>query len=355
MNQMIKIGYNNSTKHYGSHTHYEKPDRVNFCVDRLKKEFDEKYFMNPNSNSIDINDLMKIIKLVHNQEYINRMKNFKSKSFICRNCSKKNMFREEKTFEEALEKKNICFICDTVLDFDNLFCYASIDTYYTYHTFQIALEAIGVVKNLLDLMISNDMKYTFGLIRPPGHHCNNDPNGFCVFNNVMIGAKYAQEIGFKSVLILDVDFHHGDGTQKLIEANPDPNISFVSIHGYGDVIYPGTGGESNLKQNILNIPLAMTPHLESRIYITDDYYQELLDSQVFPFINNIKPELIIVSLGFDAHKDDPLEGMAISDLTYIYLTLKLKQLNKPVMFVLEGGYNIKTIGRIIPKMIEILG
>ena len=170
----------------------------------------------------------------------------------------------------------------------------------------------------------------------------------------MVGAKYAQKIGFSKVLILDVDFHHGDGTQQLIEANPDPNISFVSIHGYGEAIYPGTGKESNLGQGILNIPLVMTQHLESRSYITDDYYQELLDSQVFPFINNISPDLIIVSLGFDAHKDDPLEGMAISDLTYIYLTLKLKQLDKPVMFVLEGGYNIKTIGRVIPKIIEIL-
>lgn len=98
----------------------------------------------------------------------------------------------------------------------------------------------------------------------------------------------------------------------------------------------------------------MTPHPESRTYITDDYYQELLDSRVYPFINNINPELIIVSLGFDAHQDDPLEGMGISDLTYIYLTQKLKELGKPVMFVLEGGYNIKTISRMIPNMIKIL-
>lgn len=350
---MIKIGYNNSTKHIGSITHYEKPDRVNFCVDRLKKEFDEKYFIN-NNNPIDTNNLMKIIKTVHSQEYIERMKNFKSKSFVCRKCSEKNIFEEKKTIEEALEINNKCSRCKNELDLDNLYCYASIDTYYTYQTYQIALEAVGVVKNLLDLMISSNIKYTFGLIRPPGHHCNNDPNGFCVFNNVMIGAKYAQQLGFESVLILDVDFHHGDGTQKLIEDNPDPNISFISIHGYGEAVYPGTGGESILEKNILNIPLEMTPHPESRTYITDDYYQELLDSRVYPFINNINPELIIVSLGFDAHQDDPLEGMGISDLTYIYLTQKLKELGKPIMFVLEGGYNIKTISRMIPNMIKIL-
>lgn len=349
---MIKIGYNNSTKHYGSTSHYEKPDRVNFCIDRLKKELYDKYFIQ--SNTLDTEQLYNLAKKVHTEEYIDRMKKFKSKSFICRNCNKKNIFREEKTFEEALTNKHCCTNCDIVFNFDNLYCYATIDTYLTYYTFQIALEAFGVVKNLLDLMTLNDTKYTFSLIRPPGHHCNNDPNGFCVFNNVMIGTKYAQEIGFEKVLILDVDFHHGDGTQQLIEANPDPNISFVSIHGYGEAIYPGTGDKSNLEQNILNIPLNMTPHLESRTYITDDYYQEILDNQVFPFINNFNPDLVIVSLGFDAHQDDPLEGMNISDLTYVYLTLKLKQLGKPIMFVLEGGYNIKTIGRIIPKMIEIL-
>lgn len=185
-------------------------------------------------------------------------------------------------------------------------------------------------------------------------HCNNDPNGFCVFNNVMMGTKYAQKIGFEKVLILDVDFHHGDGTQALLEANPDPNISFVSVHGYGEAIYPGTGIKSNLEQGILNIPLAMTPYLESREYVTDNFYQELLNTRVFPFIDNKNPDLIIVSLGFDAHRDDPLEGMNITDLTYIYLAQQLKQLAKPVMFVLEGGYNIKTIGRMIPKIISAL-
>lgn len=349
---MIKIGYNNSTKHYGSITHYEKPDRVNFCIERLKKELYEKYFVS--TNSYDTNQLFDLVKSVHKEEYIERMKNFKSKSFVCRNCNKKNTFREPKTFEDAILVKSCCIGCDIGFDLENIFCYASIDTYYTHHTFEIAFEAIGVVKNLLDLMKSNNIKYTFSLIRPPGHHCNNDPNGFCVFNNVMVGTKYAQKIGFEKVLILDVDFHHGDGTQQLIEENPEQNISFVSIHGFGETIYPGTGGKSNLEHNILNIPLHMDSYLESRLYVTDDYYQKILDSQVFPFINDKNPDLIIVSLGFDAHQDDPLEGMNISDLTYIYLTLKLKQLNKPVMFVLEGGYNIKTIGRLVPKMISIL-
>ncbi len=352
---MIKIGYNNSSKHYGSIWHYEKPERVEFCIEMLKREFGNKYFVCTNTDT-DPNQLIGLVRLVHSNEYVEKMKNFESNIFICRGCNKKNSFAywNKKTFMEAIEEKSDCIGCDEELNVDNIYTFASIDTYYTYHTFNIALEAIGVVRDLLDLMVIPKNKYSFALIRPPGHHCNNDPNGFCVFNNVYVGAKYAQTIGFEKVLILDVDFHHGDGTQRLIEANPDPNISFVSIHGFGEVIYPGTGSKSNPDLNILNIPLEMSKDSESRIYITDEFYQEILNSQVFPFVSNKDPDLILVSLGFDAHKDDPLEGMNITDLTYLYLVSKLKQLEKPVMFVLEGGYNIKTIARVVPKMIKLL-
>ena len=356
---MIKIGYNNSSKHSGSIYHFEKPERVIFCVEMLKKEFGDKYFI---SNETEINtnntknDLLHIVGLGHNADYIERMKVYKSNIFVCKNCGVKNLFsqKNKKSFIEAIISKKNCINCDKYFNLDNIYCFASIDTYYTYYTFDIALEAIGVIKNLLDLMIISETKYSFALIRPPGHHCNNDPNGFCVFNNVYIGTKYAQKIGFEKVLILDIDFHHGDGTQKLIEANPDENISFVSIHGFGEVIYPKTGFSSNTNFNILNIPLEMTKDIESRLYITDDYYQNILDTQIFPFISQKNPDLIIVSLGFDAHRDDPLEGMNITDSTYLYLSLKLKQLSKPILFVLEGGYNIKTIARIIPKIVNIL-
>lgn len=369
---MIKIGYNDSTKHYGDLSHYEKPSRVNFCLGILQNDLADEYFI-PISNTDtenNISKLIELVKLAHTNQYIEKMKDFKSKSFICRMCGKKNVFGKEKSIPQAIMLKSICSGCDNKLDFSNLYCYASIDTYYTHYTFNIALEAVGVIGNLLDWMsgldgngvgvskveaeTQNQTKYSFALVRPPGHHCNNDPNGFCVFNNVYIGAKYAQKKGFEKVLILDVDFHHGDGTQQLIEASPDPNIFFVSIHGYGDEIYPGTGGISSNNENILNIPLGMNKDKESREYITDDFYQNILDTQVFPFVQASNPNLIVVSLGFDAHQADPLEGMGISDLTYIYLALKLKQLGIPVMFVLEGGYNIKTIARIIPKMISIM-
>lgn len=351
---MIKIGYNNSSKHFGSSTHYEKPDRVNFCVSRLKNELvDNDYFIHSQTNK-NLFQLIQIAKLVHHDKYIETMRDFESKSFVCRNCNKKNSSKNRQTLNSFVISNEKCTHCFNPFNLDNIYCYATPDTFYTGYTFYVAMDAIGVVSNLLDTMITGEIKYTFALVRPPGHHCNNDPNGFCVFNNALISAKYAQKINFSKILILDVDFHHGDGTQKLLEETPDPDISFVSIHGYGEGIYPGTGDKSNLEKNILNIPLEMTHHEETREYITDEFYQKILDSQVFPFIKEKNPDLIIVSLGFDAHQSDPLEGMNITDLTYIYLTLKLKEYGCQVMFLLEGGYNIKTIGRVIPQMVNIL-
>lgn len=350
---MIKIGYNDSSQHYGLSTHYEKPSRVNFCVNKLKKELAEEYFLQKLSE-INSEKVIELVKQVHTNEYVERIVNFKSHIFICRNCEKKKFTDEAKTFNDLITNKEKCVYCVNLFDLSNMFCYLNSDTFYTGYTFTIALEAIDVIVDLLNIMKKNEINYTFALVRPPGHHCNNNPNGFCIFNNAFVGAKYAQKLGFEKVLILDVDFHHGDGTQELLEANDEPNISFVSIHGYGKTIYPGTGFESNLDKNILNIPLQMTHYIDSREYITDEFYQSILNSQVFPFIENTNPNLIIVSLGFDAHQADPLEGMNITDETYIYLTSELKKLNIPVMFLLEGGYNIETIGRIIPQMVNVL-
>ena len=216
------------------------------------------------------------------------------------------------------------------------------------------MEGVGVVLALLDVLnVNSNIKTLFALIRPPGHHCNNEPNGFCIFNNVFIGAKYAQSLGWKKVLILDIDFHHGDGTQGLIQADEDPDISFVSIHGYGDRIYPGTGKLSSLDDNILNIPLDIDLDIDSRLYITDEYYQNILVTQVFPFVKEQNPDLIIISLGFDAHQDDPLEGMNITDETYLFVANELKKLSKPLLFVTEGGYNVKTIRRLVPKILSL--
>ena len=349
---MYKIGYNNSSKHYGSSMHYEKPDRLEYCIGELAKSINQSNFID--QSKLDIAKTLNLIQKIHSQEYLSKIQNFKSKVFICRICGKKNNSSTPITFSDFISSSKECVECCGQLNLDNLYCFVSIDTYYTAYTYQIALEGVGVVLALLDVINANsNIKSLFALIRPPGHHCNNDPNGFCIFNNVFIGAKYAQSLGWKKVLILDIDFHHGDGTQALIQADEDPDISFVSIHGYGDRIYPGTGKLSSLDDNILNIPLDIDLDIESRLYITDEYYQNILVTQVFPFVKEQNPDLIIISLGFDAHQDDPLEGMNITDETYLFVANELKKLSKPLLFVTEGGYNVKTIRRLVPKMLSL--
>ncbi len=351
---MIKIGTNNSSKHNSPIFHFEKPERTEFCIEYLKKNHDNSVFIE--INNFDYENIEKIISLVHSKNHINRIKNIKTNTLVCKKCNMKNIKKKKRTFDEFFESKINCINCNNIFTNDNTCCFISNDTYLTSYTFTIVLEAVSIIKSLIDLINKKESKYSFAIIRPPGHHCNNDPNGFCIFNNVYIGAKYAQTQGFEKILILDVDFHHGDGTQQLLENDTKEksnNISFVSIHGYGKMIYPGTGKNTLLNKNILNIPLMITQEKESRSYITDEYYQNILTTKVFPFIQTQNPDLIIVSLGFDAHCDDPLEGMNITDKTYLFLTEKLKNMSKPILFVLEGGYNIKTIARVIDNMVKL--
>ncbi len=354
---MFRIGYNNSLKHYGGSTHYEKPERTYYCIENLKLNFDPRYFIDILTSHPDYQEqkefALDIIKQVHSEDYVQKIEFYRTNFVICRDCEKRTNLKTKRTLEDFIITRPDCSGCNKKFSINNMYSYASIDTYYTGHTFQIALEAIMVLNKLLIEMKKNTLQSSFAIIRPPGHHCNNDPNGFCIFNNVFVTAKQAQKLGWKKVLILDVDFHHGDGTQELIEKDNDPDISFVSIHGYGPNIYPGTGKNSVIEKNILNIPISMGLDQISRLYITDEYYQNILVNQVFPFINQQSPEFIIISLGFDAHKEDPLEGMNISDQTYLFLTEELKKLNIPVLFVLEGGYNIETISRLITQMISI--
>ena len=354
---MIRIGYNNSIKHYGSSTHLEKPERTSYCIENLKAIYPNDYFINVSEVQTDYQEqkelALSIIKQVHSPSYLARIEGFKTNFLICRKCEKQTVITTRRTFDDFITDYPKCEVFDDIFNMDNMYCYASIDTYFTSHTYQIAMEGVMVLLKLLNQMSTYNLNSSWGIIRPPGHHCNNDPNGFCVFNNVVIAAHQAQKLGWAKVLILDVDFHHGDGTQQLLEKIDDPDISFVSIHGHGQNIYPGTGKYSNLDTNILNIPISIGLDEKSRSYVTDEFYQNLLVNQAFPFVHEQNPDFIIVSLGFDAHRDDPLEGLNITDSTYLFLASELRKINKPVLFVLEGGYNVTTVARLMAQMIKI--
>jgi len=198
--------------------------------------------------------------------------------------------------------------------------------------------AAGSTLNLMKQIGNGSVKHGVAIVRPPGHHAHySKGSGFCFFNNVVIAAKYVESLGFK-VAIVDWDIHQNDGVVDILRTlnNPD-NILAISIHRYDHGrYYPGTGKEENTK-NILSIPLNKTAY--------DEDYYKIFDSIILPRLGQFNPDFIVVSAGFDAGKGDPLGGYQVTPNGYYNLTKRLLSFGKPMMLVLEGGYNLNTIAQ----------
>jgi acetoin utilization deacetylase AcuC-like enzyme len=177
----------------------------------------------------------------------------------------------------------------------------------------------------------------FALVRPPGHHAlSGSAMGFCIFNNVAIAARHAQRaLGAERVAIVDVDVHHGNGTEETFRG--DDAVLFVSLHQWP--LYPGTGGPGTSDDTILNIPLA--PGSGDREYAAA--FDELVEPRVAAF----RPDVLLVSQGFDAHIDDPLAGMALTAEGFRDLARRCAALAPRVAAVLEGGYNVETLPSLV--------
>ena len=192
--------------------------------------------------------------------------------------------------------------------------------------------------------LSNGVNNVFCAVRPPGHHAERDrAMGFCLFNNIAIGAKYAQKMyNVKRVFIIDWDVHHGNGTQNAFYN--DPAVFYVSLHQ--EYLFPGTGrsdetGNGDGKGFTMNLPL---PHGQG-----DKEYISLFKKRIYPEIINYKPDLIMISAGFDAHINDPLGSMNITSegfgkLTDIICEASDKVCKGRIVSVLEGGYNLEALG-----------
>lgn len=350
---MLKIGYNISDQHVGSNTHLECPERINYSIRKMLENLSSNIFLtNITYNQIS---LLQMIKMVHSDTYISHLLNYVPKDYTCRRCTNRKSSKGMK-FAKYIENVKICSTCkDTNKEITetSIYCYLDPDTYYTPRTFDIVLDGIGVLKQLLD-EIKNGVKYGIALIRPPGHHCENKGSGFCIMNNALISSTYAQTLGYNKVFILDIDFHHGDGTQKLLMSNKTlKNIYFCSIHGYGEGVYPGTGSRSENTKHILNIPLEINIYDDStRQKINDDYYLNIIETEVNNFILQSGPDIIVVSCGFDGHQNDTLQGLNLSDNAYRRIVHHLKTFNIPILIVLEGGYNKYAIYQSLSGMIE---
>ncbi|KAF1873829.1 hypothetical protein Lal_00029535 [Lupinus albus] len=221
-------------------------------------------------------------------------------------------------------------------------------TYATSTTFKESRVAAGAGLALVDSVVaaskkSNNPPTGFALIRPPGHHAvPAGPMGFCIFGNVAIAARYAQRVhGLKRVFIFDFDVHHGNGTNNAFY--DDPDVFFLSTHQDGS--YPGTGkfsevGSGNGEGTTLNLPLPGGSG--------DAAIRAVFDDVIVPCAQRFKPDIILVSAGYDGHVLDPLANLQYTTGTYYMLTSSIKELAKDLcggkcVFFLEGGYNLKSL------------
>lgn len=216
------------------------------------------------------------------------------------------------------------------------------DTYVTPQSYESALLAAGGVITAVDAIMSGRAHNGFALVRPPGHHAEADrAGGFCLFNNVAIAARHAQAVhGARRVLIVDFDVHHGNGTQHIFY--DDPSVLFISLHLYIPYyFYPGIGhlnetGKGRGNGYTLNVPLP--PHFG------DSGYGRILTEVIEPRVAEFRPDLILVSAGFDAHWQDPLASGGLTLTGYARLARTLigmaqKLCHGRILFVLEGGYH----------------
>ena len=182
----------------------------------------------------------------------------------------------------------------------------------------------------------------FALVRPPGHHALRAlPMGFCIFNNVAVAARYAQaELGLARVAIVDFDVHHGNGTEALFA--DDPTVLTISLHQWP--FWPGSGGPGSNSAYLVNVPLAAGSG--------DVEYRAAFESVVEPAVNRFAPDLVLVSAGFDAHRDDPLAGMEVTAAGFRELASRCAVLGPRVGVVLEGGYNLDTLPDLVAAALE---
>ena len=275
--------------------HPERADRVSAVIESLKK-FKNKNLIWKKPSTFD----RKLLEITHNNNYVSHV---------------------EKTFPE----KGLVFLDG--------------DTIVSPGSKQAALDAVGSIIAAIDGVQSKELQNAFCAVRPPGHHAEkNKAMGFCIYNNVAVGAQYLlDKYKLNKVAIVDFDVHHGNGTQDIFYDNE--KVSYISTHQYP--FYPGTGGdnEKGKYNNIFNVPLPAGTTSEEYL----SAYEFVLKK-----LKEFKPEFILFSAGFDAHENDPLAQFQLKSKDFYELTKRTLSLaksccNGKVVSILEGGYDLNAL------------
>lgn len=328
---MVDIFCSPNEEHEFSLGHYENSLRILVVLNYflIKREY-RLMIQSPKTYNISF------IKELISKSQCNRvLSQFKiPEEIYCINCDKFSI-------------GGICLFCKSN---DKLEWKINSDTYFTSKSSNAVNKCIEILLTALD-NVKNGRLYQYCLVRPPGYHCFNKAMGFCLVNNVFILSEYAIINGFSRVLILDYDYHHADGTAKLVKGKLDRYL--ISIHAYGNNIFPGTGNIDENDININNIPLYIENNTDSKFY-TDSVCYEIFKTLVIPKISEYNPDIILISNGLDSHKDDPLAGLNLTEKFYVDVTTYLKSLNIPLIYVLEGGYNPNVIRDVSIAIIDTL-
>ena len=228
--------------------------------------------------------------------------------------------------------------------------YLDPDTYITPLSMVAARTAAGAVVEGVQRVLDGKVKHALAVVRPPGHHAEHaKAMGFCLLNNIAIGLVAARERGIRRIAVIDFDVHHGNGTQHSFEN--DAEVFYASTHQYP--FYPGTGGagEHGAHGNVINVPLAAGTG--------DRAFLGAWEKKIGPLLDAFKPELLLVSAGFDAHEDDPLAGLEVTTEGYRELARMIKgwaaaHSGGRSVWALEGGYNLQALGDCVVGCLEAL-
>ena len=222
------------------------------------------------------------------------------------------------------------------------------DTTMNVHTWDAATRAAGAALAATDAVIAGELENAFCAVRPPGHHaCHDKAMGFCFFNNIAIAARYALERhGLKRVAVVDFDVHHGNGTEDILKG--DDRVLMVGFFQHPFYPYSGTDHPAS---NMLNLPVpAYTKGMDVR---------EMIEMHWIPRLEQFKPEMIFISAGFDAHRDDDLGQLGLVEQDYAWITSRIKDVAKRhskgrIVSSLEGGYNLNALARSVEAHIRVL-